>query len=227
MKKRQIVSLWIFFFLWAITLFFWYFGSSYGWGFNEFVQATVFWTIFAFLSHVTLGRGQTAYNRKDQYNQTILKRIVDLIEQKRHDEALQLIADSESNENIDQAELRDLGKACCQDFVSHLHEQGAKLSGEKKYQEANQCLENLRNFILKYHNFLGLDGTLIKDFLKEMSDDLKGSDNSGIKLKDIKPVREKYLKKAGQLFSNEIDDCIAGMLVDSIIMPLVFNAVDK
>lgn len=66
MKKRQIISLWIFAFLWAITLFFWYFGDSYEWGFTEFIQTTVFWVIFALLSHLTLGRVGEA--SKNKYN---------------------------------------------------------------------------------------------------------------------------------------------------------------
>lgn len=51
MNKKQIISLWIFAFLWAITLAIWYIiaDSSYNpsWGFTEFVQASVFWGVFA------------------------------------------------------------------------------------------------------------------------------------------------------------------------------------
>ncbi len=61
MRKRQVVSLWFFAIMWALTIFIWFLlssGSSTNWGVSEFFQATFFWGVFAFLSHITLGRGK-------------------------------------------------------------------------------------------------------------------------------------------------------------------------
>ena len=54
--KRQIISLWIFAILWALTLFIWYSADQYGWGFTQFLQATAFWSIFALLTHFSLNQ---------------------------------------------------------------------------------------------------------------------------------------------------------------------------
>lgn len=59
MKKSQILSLWIFAILWAITLGVWYTTTEYVWGFTQFLQATLFWSIFAILSHLSLGNIET------------------------------------------------------------------------------------------------------------------------------------------------------------------------
>ena len=59
MKTSQIISMWIFSTLWAVTLGIWFIidSSSYSssWGGGEFLQATFFWAVFGILTHISLG----------------------------------------------------------------------------------------------------------------------------------------------------------------------------
>lgn len=59
MRKSQLVSLWVVVMLWVLTLAIWYSLDPDFWGLAEFVQATVFWGIFASLSYVTLRKDRS------------------------------------------------------------------------------------------------------------------------------------------------------------------------
>lgn len=84
MKKSQLISLWVVVILWTITIFFWYTGDSYSWGFTQFVQATIFWGIFGFLLFMTFGqrKNQSTVDNKISPQKTknnfITKETVDL-----------------------------------------------------------------------------------------------------------------------------------------------------
>jgi len=56
MKKRQLIGLWVIAIFWAFTILFWYFSNEDGWGFLQFMQATIFWGIFGVLIFTTLGQ---------------------------------------------------------------------------------------------------------------------------------------------------------------------------
>jgi hypothetical protein len=56
MRLIQKVFLWIYFISWTLTLAIWYFFDQYSWGFTNFVQASIFWGVLAWLTHISFKR---------------------------------------------------------------------------------------------------------------------------------------------------------------------------
>ena len=55
LKRRQLISAWVCFILWSVTILFCSF-DDYTWGLPKFVELAVLWGVFGALSHVTFGR---------------------------------------------------------------------------------------------------------------------------------------------------------------------------
>lgn len=63
MKKEQLISLWVFAGLWGLTVLFGFLSFDFL-GFNEFFQISLFWGVFAVLTHITIGKGKITNSDK-------------------------------------------------------------------------------------------------------------------------------------------------------------------
>lgn len=228
MTHRQIIAAWIFSILWAITLFLWYVSDEYGWGFAQFAQATIFWTVFAGLAHISLGSRKSPSSSRAPVDGKAVseaeRKFLKFFEDNRHQEALQFVIELRQKNQLSEEQAREWSQLCVQGYATTLYAAGAEALKKEKYDEAVKHLELVRELIFKYPDFFHFREETLNSMLQEWSSKLK--DKSSVTATELRELQRELLENAKATLQDEQVSTVE-ILLQAVFAPVILNGVKQ
>lgn len=151
-----------------------------------------------------------------------IKEINKLMSDMKCFEALDIIDKMQENPNVNQAIIKQKKKEALIGCIMLLYAQGNQYLQKEEYPKVVELLDDLKDLIIQSSESIGIDNKVLRMFINEIKKENKGEPDEPINLSSF---RKKCIKRANEIFGDELESNVLQMFVDCLLMPYVLRQV--
>jgi len=145
-----------------------------------------------------------------------------LIRKYKFKEATELLNKLESNEGLSKKSINMYRSLCLEGKVTRLYAQASVLFSDAKYKGCREILTEVKETIIANSEKFGFGKVPLNKFFEFIKSELTNNYNDdNVPLEEMAPLRNKFQKKAEELFPDEQGKEYGEILVDTLLMPCI------